>query len=325
MDLLNKVKNFFYEEIDEDDTEFQRKEEEKRRIKEQKREEKRRAEIEKIQRVKEEKEIEKREEPIKNENISERELFKSERTFNFPMDLGDDIFDEEEKKEPPKKEIEKPKVKETTSIFNRPSVSSRYDNITSEAKKEPEEKTKFRPTPVISPIYGVLDKDYKVDDVKEKDMSRTKEFSLEKKIVDFDTIRNRAYKELDEELERTLTDSKDIFYNVKDEEEAEDVNEEYKEEEYNADEDVVITYEEGSPYDEETTEQEVEEAKEESTDSEEDDDFFSTPDVSIPKQEKKEKKTKRSSKVKEEEKEEKEDLFNLIDNMYNEEDEEEDE
>lgn len=339
MDLLNKVKNFFYEEVEVDEEELQRKEEEKRRIKEQKREEKRKAEIEKIQKAKMEKEskveIEREVEPIKKDNISERELFKSERTFNFPMDLGDDIFDEDEdKKEKPKKEEEKPPVKESKNLFSRPSISSRYDNITREAEKKPEEKSKFRPSPVISPVYGILDKNYSVEDVKEKDMDKTKEFSLDKKIVDFDTVRNRAYKELDEEIEKTLNGTREIFYNLEDEEPTKEDNiEDYQEEEYNADEDVVITYEEGAPFTSEETEipeTEVEDTKEEKISKEEnnvqedEDDFFSEPDVSIPKIEKKEKKTKRSTKVKEV-KEEKEDLFNLIDNMYNDEDEEEDE
>ena len=329
MDLLNKVKNFFYEEVEVDEEEIQRKEEEKRRIKEQKREEKRRAELEKIKETKIEKPtIEKPPiEPIKREEISERELFKSEKTFNFPMDLGDDIFDEEVKKEEPKRFEEKTHVRESKSIFSRTSTPSRYDNITKEADKAPEEKTKFRPSPVISPIYGILDKNYTVSDVKEKDLDKTKEFSLDKKIVDFDTVRNRAYKELDEEIERTLTGSKDIFYNL-DETKEEDNLEDYKEEEYNADEDVVITYEAGSPYEEETheqtteTETPIEEKNEDPEEDDEDEDFFSKPDVSISKVEKKEKKSKKATKEKSEEKE---DLFNLIDNMYNDEDEEEDE
>ena len=41
--------------------------------------------IQKIQEVKDSKPA--------NDDLSERELFKSEKTFNFPMDIGDDIFD----------------------------------------------------------------------------------------------------------------------------------------------------------------------------------------------------------------------------------------
>ena len=62
-----------------------------------------------------------------------------------------------------------------------------------------EEPKKFKPTPVISPVYGILDVDYKVDDV--ENISRTKEFSFEKRVVDYDSVRNKAYKELDDEIE----------------------------------------------------------------------------------------------------------------------------
>lgn len=336
MDLLNKVKNFFYEEVEVDEAEEARKEEEKRRLKEQKREEKRRASLEKIEKMKAEralKEEKKRleqtvevERPVvqKEEDLTERELFKSERTFNFPMDLGDDIFDAEETKE--EAVPEKPKVEERrTTTYVRPTTVSRYDNISRQPAKEEvkEEPHKFRPSPVISPVYGILDKNYTVDDVKEKNLDSTKEFSIEKKIVDFDSVRNRAYKDLDEEIEKTLTESKDIFYNLDSEPEVKDVISEYEEEPHDAEEnDVVITYEDEEP--EETkpfVEPEVEIKVE--GQEEDDDDEMPTPDIEIPK---KTKRTRRSKKteVKEEKEDTKEDLFNLIDNMYNDDDEEED-
>ena len=343
MSLLNKVKNFFYEEVEVDEEEEARKEEEKRRLKEQKREERRKASIEKIEKMKQEralKEEKKRVEqelqrtveverpkPIQNEDLTERELFKSERTFNFPMDLGDDIFDEEPKRE---EVAVKPKVEERKTTYVSPTTVRRYENISRQKVEEvKEEPHKFRPTPVISPIYGILDKNYSVDDVKEKSLDKTKEFSIEKRIVDFDSVRNRAYKELDEEIEKTLTDSKDIFYNLDSEEPAasNDISD-YEEEPHNAEEDkdVVITYEDipEEPSFEEAKEVEIQEKPIE----EEDDDFeMPTPDIEIPKKTTKAKKTRRSKKVEVEEEAEttedsKEDLFNLIDNMYSGDDEE---
>ena len=230
-----------------------------------------------------------------------------------------------------------PGLTRITPTPTRPSqnTSSIYRNISTEEPKKQEPKH-FRPSPVISPVYGILDKNYTVEDVVERDLNKTKEFSIEKKAVDFDTVRNRAYKDLDEEIEKTLTG--DIFYNL-DEEDTKPVEEE-KDDFEDSNDSVIITYndedgEEVTPIEEtedktipiedlvneepEVTEPEVEEPTVEPED--EDDDLM--PDVKI--EVKEEVKPKRKSKKKEEPEEEKEDLFNLIDNMYNEDDEEEEE
>ena len=53
-----------------------------------------------------------------------------------------------------------------------------------------EEKTYFKPSPIISPIYGILDKNYKKEDVKEKEVRLT---SYTRGNVSVDDIRNKAY------------------------------------------------------------------------------------------------------------------------------------
>ncbi len=282
MSFLNKVKNFFYEDIEDDEEDI--------RLEERRKEERRKQFIEK------EKKLDIQE---TNNDLSERELFKSEKTFNFPMDIGDNIFDDYKEEE---KEESRSSIKEEKNIYARPlnrtnsRVTERMTSYKSTVEKK-EEPKKFRPSPVVSPIYGVLDKNYSVDDVVDNNLSKTKEFSYEKKIVDFDSVRNKAYKELDEEIERTMNGSKNIFYNLDEDEVKEEntntisdyINEPYDKNE-NKEDDVIITY----------------------NDSEEDEEDFTTPDVSI-------------TNPKEEKKEEKEDLFNLIDNMYSDDDDEEDE
>lgn len=282
MSFLNKVKNFFYEDIEDDEEDI--------RLEERRKEERRKQFIEK------EKKLDIQE---TNNDLSERELFKSEKTFNFPMDIGDNIFDDDKEEV---KEESRSSIKEEKNIYARPlnrtnsRVTERMTSYKSTVEKK-EEPKKFRPSPVVSPIYGVLDKNYSVDDVVDNNLSKTKEFSYEKKIVDFDSVRNKAYKELDEEIERTMNGSKNIFYNLDEDEVKEEntntisdyINEPYDKNE-NKEDDVIITY----------------------NDSEEDEEDFTTPDVSI-------------TNPKEEKKEEKEDLFNLIDNMYSDDDDEEDE
>ena len=302
MSFMNKVKNFFYEDIEEDIEEVSH-EEPKKKFNPFKKEPK-------------QEEIVNKEEIVDvkqktNNDLSERELFKSEKTFNFPMDLGDEIFDKEEVEEP-KKEVNPRK-----ETIKDPYTRSIYHNISREEPKK-EEKKKFKPSPVISPVYGILDKNYTVDDV--VDVDKTKEFSLDKKIVDFDSVRNRAYKDLDDELEKTMNN--DIFYNLDEEDVSKEDNEEQKEDDLHIEEpSVIITYDNLDEHEVEAKEVEfkenVEEEKEELKENEEDEDI--SPDVKIETP----KKTRRSKAV--EKKEEKEDLFNLIDNMYSENEEEEDE
>ena len=339
MSFINKVKNFFYEDIEEDDDEFEAREAAKREARLKKEEEKKRKklELEKMNRQKrrEQKEYTEITELIKpaNDNLSERELFGSEKTFNFPMDLGDNIFDDTDVIPDIKEETRK-EVKEEKNLYARPTkqvtpTSTRHSvNVSNEDTTK-----KFHPSPVVSPVYGVLDKNYTVDDVIDKELSKTKEFSLEKKSVDFDTVRNKAYKELDDEIEKTLTGKKDIFYNLEEEKKEENTGtiEDFIEEEYDKDEnddghgedDVIITYEgeSSNKVEPEPTNEEIEE----------DDDIELSPDVEIVTEPKEKKKTKRSQDVLDEDQDdeaedkEKEDLFNLIDNMYNDEEDEEDE
>ena len=93
MGLLDKVKNFFYEdEYEEDLTQ----------------------EVKPVRKEKKEK-IKKEiiEDNKKEKTISERELFKAERTFNFPMDVDEEDFSgiKKQKEEITKKEPEKEIVK----------------------------------------------------------------------------------------------------------------------------------------------------------------------------------------------------------------------
>ncbi len=57
-----------------------------------------------------------------------------------------------------------------------------------------EEKIGFRPSPIISPIYGILDKNYKKEDVKERKEVRLSS-SYSRSGINVDDIRNKAYGE----------------------------------------------------------------------------------------------------------------------------------
>ena len=223
MKLIDKVKNFFYEDID-DDEDIRPEKIKPDKVKEEKpKKEKREFFVKKEEpKVTEETQridIDYEEDESPNKDLSERELLRSERTFNFPVDMEEEVtssFTEEEKDE-----------------FFGPTSRLQFEEVEEEREvSKPEVKTKFRPSPVISPVYGILDKDYNVDDVEE--INKGDDHSLNKRMSDYDTVRNKAYKAMDDELEKTLNERKSIFYNLEEKEKEEDVNISYGEDETEA-------------------------------------------------------------------------------------------
>lgn len=77
--------------------------------------------------------------------------------------------------------------------------------------KRPEEKKVFKPTPIISPVYGVLDKNYHKEDIVSRSDSRPSPVvnDVEPSI---DSIRNKAYGTLEDELENTLFGNNSILF-----------------------------------------------------------------------------------------------------------------
>jgi len=128
---------------------------------------------------------------VPKDDFSDKENYKSESTFTFPIDFEDDepIIQEkpkyrvEEKKYEPKRQEIKKETRDYSDFLIRK-----------------DEKKHFKPTPIISPVYGILDQNYKKEDVivKKDVLRRPNELSLEE-------VRKRAFGTLEEELEQTLT------------------------------------------------------------------------------------------------------------------------
>lgn len=188
MGLFGKIKNIFYDEEIVDVPE-----------------EPKSVEKPKIEEVK----VEKKVEPIKRENpvinatpkYSEREIFTREttNTFKFPM------LDEEEVKpvrtrvnalesarmEKKKEETEKARTDKYKDLFKEnTTTSSKPDRI-------------FKPSPVISPVYGVLDKNYTREEIIERQENITR--TTNPKDMNYDAVRRKAYGTLEDELENTLS------------------------------------------------------------------------------------------------------------------------
>ena len=79
-------------------------------------------------------------------------------------------------------------------------VAEIYKDKKQENKKN---EPKFKATPIISPIYGVLDKNYVPDEV-EKANGHNLEESRPSKNVDFDSVRKKAYGSISEEIKENL-------------------------------------------------------------------------------------------------------------------------
>ena len=249
-----------------------------------------------------EKEIE--EEPI----VTDRELFKAEKTFDFPAfddqefesmkNISLDLDLEEKSKEPEKQNMsinlfdyEKPKIKRSNKEEK---IQEEIKGRAYPAKKDETKVTKFKPSPVISPVYGILDKNYKKEDLIVK--------SEPKKDIDVDVVRKKAFGTLEEDLEKTLNKPTKKFYDEKREEKLPKPKSE------KSIEDLL-----------EETSYDVIDLKKEKEEEEKEKEMFDTNTIELEQIDKPKEKTK-------EEKEEEtleNDLFDLIDSMYdNREDEE---
>ena len=150
--------------------------------------------------------------------IPERELFKAERTFNFPMDMDD----EEPDFTPVKNEISNDNNLNTAVSSkkmvhsNKPSESQAYRSYSAVKTKEREDtqEKKFKPTPIISPIYGIIEGEYEKNDNNDaKMLGATKEFNMTKKI-DFDTVRQKAYGKIENDYIKENWMGKEITNSV---------------------------------------------------------------------------------------------------------------
>ncbi len=192
MGVFNKLKGIFYDEIvvDEKDDDV---ENSLNKLKNDK--ELSKPKVEKITFSSDKDDEDTKEEKVKKEQkqentFSERELFRSERTFNFTE------FDDEDEEE------KLPNRKNILEVENKNRISKAV-----EEKKELEQPKIFKPSPIISPIYGILDKDYKKDEIKSKQTSNE---SIKSKVTTYDSVRRKAYGTLEDDLEDTLNSMNNI-------------------------------------------------------------------------------------------------------------------
>ncbi len=191
MGLLNKIKNALFEEeeieIPVEDTQVEPQKEDKKEP------------------------IKKRsvyEEPVQKEQpvVQDHELFKAEKTFDFP------IFDDQEFNDMKTMEDffpEEPKKNMSINLFDHERPQTKKNRVRPKAeeikgrayetKASDYDKRKFKPSPVISPVYGVLDKNYKKEDIVVIKQE-------EKKSYDVAEARKKAFGTLEEKIVNDLED-----------------------------------------------------------------------------------------------------------------------
>lgn len=129
---------------------------------------------------------------VKEEKIEQvvEEPVKEEKTV--PIFFDDKDFDTLEK---PKIEKEENKIEEEKHSFK--------DKYKTKKQIEEQKPKTFKPSPIISPVYGILDKNYKVDDIETKKVIPTTVY-YEHKELTIDDIRKKAYGTLEDDIETTL-------------------------------------------------------------------------------------------------------------------------
>ena len=211
MKLFDKIKDLFVDEIEEeDDLDIEEEEELEEKSEPEK------VELPKVMRdtiLEEEKEQErKREAEFKDFSFDkeiEKELPKreeSKKKFSFPMDFEEDIPKREETKS-----VKNTNVLEVPKQDPVKKVSELYPDKRPEFNTKP----KFKATPVISPVYGVLDKNYTKEEVKEKDEENVSLKRPSRK-VDFETVRKKAFGNLSDDIkDNLLCENCELYKEVK--------------------------------------------------------------------------------------------------------------
>lgn len=222
MKLLDKLKNALFEE---EYVEV----EEKPRKKEIKREKtKKEKSIKKAEDIHEEKPIAKKivQKKEKQPEIIDKKLIdndytgetlaydieKEEKSFKFNM-VSDDEFEPKEKVDEKqqnddkfKKKIEK-KLYEGKKKKSKPYGIDDMDIPQTEygAYEKKEDRTYFRPSPIISPIYGVLDKNYTKDEIiPKREIRLTSAYNREN--INVDDVRKKAFGTLTDDIDQKLED-----------------------------------------------------------------------------------------------------------------------
>lgn len=132
---------------------------------------------------------------------------KYEETIKYPVIFDDDdIFDDFDIKD-------NDPVEEVVSTINTKRDENTFTRLPRPEKTEFLTKKPFKPSPIISPVYGIISGEKKV---------ATRQINTEainikeepKSNLTFDTIRKKVYGTLEEDIERVIEEGEEVFYHL---------------------------------------------------------------------------------------------------------------
>lgn len=152
-----------------------------------------------------------------NDGLSDRELIKTKTKFNFPVSFDDEVVSSN-------KNVLNSRVLKNSNNTNSSSVNTsvatevkplynmsakdlentrklyKGESLTTRGKAN---EKKFLRSPVISPVYGILDKNYKKEEVRAKD-ENSYEIPRGNRKVDFESVRKKAFGSLADDIKDGL-------------------------------------------------------------------------------------------------------------------------
>ncbi len=134
-----------------------------------------------------------KEEPVKIEEVKEK-----------PKPVMKNFFEEDDLQELNTFTPEKPKVIKQEYTYKKTETTVSPVITGYGIKRDEPRRKSFTPTPIISPVYGVLDKNYRKDEIRSRKGSSISKGSIDDR-VNVDDIRKKAYGTLEDELESELT------------------------------------------------------------------------------------------------------------------------
>lgn len=153
---------------------------------------------EKIEREEQEKVIP-LEQPKEEKKEEDSGLLKPNNSFRFPIDLDDEDDALLVRRETREEKVTRREVKRE-EVPVKPKVEL-YSKSTKE--KEKKDDRKFAPSPIISPVYGVLDKNYHQDELRAKEED-SYELQRPSKKLDFESVRKKAFGTLSDDIKDNM-------------------------------------------------------------------------------------------------------------------------
>lgn len=141
--------------------------------------------------------------------VDEFSNIEEKSSFKFPLEFSDDDFIETRSRHKTHTQnLEKEKsMRPVNEIKERPeklkTIKKDPTKVSELYKEKKQEVKKFKATPIISPIYGVLNKNYNSDEVA-CNKGENLEEKRHSKSVDFDSVRKKAYGNLSKEIKENL-------------------------------------------------------------------------------------------------------------------------